>query len=310
MKEEVKNWLVIGVPKNWETALSQPVPLWGLKPHYQLEFKSMNVGDILWFYATSPIGGIIGIGVVKDKYVDNTNLVWEEELKQKEIIWPLRFRIHVLKVLPKHEWKMNRIKINDFNLFWQLGFQLLRSEHIVELFKRSKNVFGDINQATVFYGPTLVQPTLVREEQVLYAVSEEKEGIFTHKKLQEWIAEIGKLQFYYTEVEYPIELPSERKSIDVVWKREINGAPTFTFEIELSGMVEKAIERLKFAFARWNSRPRIIAQEELFKRINNLLFNTDKDFKKEIKIYSPQQILDLLNKKRAVRITEQNLKIY
>jgi hypothetical protein len=38
MTNKVKNWLIIGVPKNWETALSQPVPLWGLKPRYQAEF--------------------------------------------------------------------------------------------------------------------------------------------------------------------------------------------------------------------------------------------------------------------------------
>jgi hypothetical protein len=35
----------------------------------------MNIGDILWFYATRPVAGVIGIGLVKDKYIDTVNLV-------------------------------------------------------------------------------------------------------------------------------------------------------------------------------------------------------------------------------------------
>ena len=83
MRNKIQNWLVIGIPRNWETALSQPVPIWGLKPRYQVEFQAMNVGDLLWLYSTSPVGGVIGVGVVKDKYIDNVNLIWEEELKRK-----------------------------------------------------------------------------------------------------------------------------------------------------------------------------------------------------------------------------------
>jgi hypothetical protein len=33
----------------------------------------------------------------------------------------------------------------------------------------------------------------------------------------------------------------------VVWKRELDGVPTFAFEVEMSGNIEKAISRLKLA---------------------------------------------------------------
>jgi len=310
MKDKIKNWLVIGIPKNWETAFSQPVPIWGLKPRYQAEFQAMNIGDFLWFYATSPVAGIIGVGMVKDKYIDNVNLIWDEELKRKEVIWPLRFRIHVLKVLPIERWKTDGIKINDFGLFWQVGFQLLKEEHAIELFKRARKSFGIPQTDNLFVGTTIIQP-LIREKQPVYIPSLEKETIFSHKQLKNQIAEIGKLQFYYTETEYPIELPGEKRNLDVVWKREIDGVPTFAFEIELSGMIEKAVDRLKFAFRKWNSRPRIIIPKKFIKKVYNIIAITDdKYFSKEFKIYEPAQIVELLNKKRTLRIIEQNLGIY
>jgi len=309
MRNTIQNWLVIGIPQNWETALSQPVPIWGLKPRFQAEFQNLKVGDILWFYATSPISGVIGIGVIKDKYVDDVNLVWEEELNKKEVFWPLRFRIHVLKVLSPSDWGKRRIKINDFNLFWQLGFQPLKLEHVIELSNRASKVFGIINKESVFFGPTIAQPLLVKEKQAVYT-PEEKQVIISHRELQEQIAEIGKLQFYYTELEYPIELPNEKKNLDVVWKREISGVPTFVFEVELSGMIERAIERLKFAYLKFNSRPRIIVPEDIMPKVHNILSAGEKKFREDIRIYEPLQIEQLFEQKRQLKTLEQNLALY
>src|SRR3972149_11879848 len=115
----MQSWLLIGITKNWDKALSQPVPIWGLKTRNQSDFNYMKIGDLLWFYSTSPVSGVIGIGALKDKYIDNANLVWDEEIKNRKVIWPLRFRIQVLKVLPAFKWQDNNIKINDFGLFWQ-----------------------------------------------------------------------------------------------------------------------------------------------------------------------------------------------
>ena len=311
MRKKVQNWLVVGVPKNWETAFDQPVPIWGLKLRYQVEFQALDIGDLLWFYATSPISGIIGVGAVKDKYVDNINLVWEEELKLKEVIWPQRFRIHILKALPQAQWKTHKVKINDFNLIWQVGFQLFREKHAIELLKRAKDTFGVIREEDFFAGATIIPPSIVKEKQPLYIPSLEGKLAISHRELQDQIAEIGKLQFYHTEIEHPIELPGEKKNLDVVWKREVDGVPTFAFEVELSGMLEKAIERLKFAFRKWNSRPRIIIPEKFTKKVHNLLTVAEgKEFLKEFRIYEPVQIIELLSKKRKLKSTEQNLGIY
>jgi hypothetical protein len=312
VEDKIKNWLVIGIPSNWEAALSQPVPIWGLKLRYQADFQAMNIGDILWFYATLPVAGVIGIGLVKDKYVDDVNLVWPKEYERKEVIWPLRFRIQVLKVLPRTKWESNNIKINDFRLLWQIGFQLLKTEHAKELFNRSKFIFGVDEEKDFFTGATVTQqPLSIGEKLAPYTPTlEEKESAITHRESQNRIAEIGKLQFYYTELEYSLTLPGEEKNLDVVWKREIDGVPAFAFEIELSGMVERAIDRLKFAFRKWNSRPRIIIPGKFVKKVHNLVSLSERDFSQNIKLYKPTQITELLSKKRELKTTEQNLEMY
>ncbi|MBI2578342.1 MAG: hypothetical protein HYW26_01380 [Candidatus Aenigmarchaeota archaeon] len=316
MNKEFNNWLVIGVIKNWETALSHPVPLWGLKPRYQSDFSSLNVGDFIWFYATSPVKGIIGIGRVKDKYIDNVNPVWEEEKKNKEVIWPLRFRIQILKTLSRDKWKTDKIDISDFRLNWQVGFQLLDIKKSIRLFELAESTFGtkttDLFRGSTIIQPVVSQPMTVMESSPKYIAVEHitSKGTLSHRDLQNTIAEIGKLQFYHTELEYPINLSHEDKNIDVVWKREISGVPTYVFEVELSGMIERAVMRLKFAFNRWNSLPRIVVPKEAIKKILNIASAEDKHFSDKLKIYEPIHIMNLIEKKRELKGMEENLGLY
>jgi len=308
---QVNNWLVIGVKKNWETALAQPVPLWGLKTRYQSEFQALNNGDMVWFYVTKPVSGIVGLGMVKDKHIDNMNLIWEEELVRKEVIWPLRFRIQVLKVINREQWDEDRIRINDFNLNWQIGFQSLQEKHLVKLTERAKNTFSIRPEESYFSGATITQPIVAEIPKGTYApILQNEKPIISHRNLQETIAEIGKLQFYHSQLEYPIALSGEDKNIDVVWKREIAGAPTFAFEVELSGGIERAIARLKFAYNRWNSQPRIIVPRAFAQKINNIITAEDRVFSQQFKMYEPNQIIDLLDKKRELKTIEQNLGLY
>jgi hypothetical protein len=76
MLRDIQNGLVIGVPEHWETDLMEPVPVWGLKERYQTEFRVLHNGDIIWIYATAPVRGVVGVGMVKDKYIDYNEIVW------------------------------------------------------------------------------------------------------------------------------------------------------------------------------------------------------------------------------------------
>jgi hypothetical protein len=306
----MQSWLLIGKQINWEKALSQPIPLWGLKTSSQAYFNSIKIGDLLWFYSTSPVSGVIGLGAVKDKYIDNVNLIWPEEVESNKVIWPLRFRIQVLKVLPAFRWKEDNIKINDFGLFLQTSLHLLNDGQVSELLDRAEKSFGDINLENIYAGASIAPVEKVSDNTNLYEEITEKESELNHNNLKNQIAEIGKLQAYYSEVEYTIQLPNEKKNLDVIWKRELEGVPTYAFEIELSGMLEKAIDRLVIAFKKWNSTPRIIIPGDYSNKLKNVVALKDKDFQNQLKIYEPWQIAELYSLKTDLRELEQKLELY
>ncbi|MBM3710453.1 MAG: hypothetical protein FJW61_08550 [Actinobacteria bacterium] len=87
--------------------------------------------------------------------------------------------------------------------------------------------------------------------------------------------------------------------------------PTYAFEIELSGMLERAVDRLVIAFKKWNSRPRIIVTKESVNKLNNVVEHlTGRDFTSQLKIYEPGQILNLYNVKTDLKKLEQGLELY
>jgi predicted RNA-binding protein len=91
-------WISVGKVKNWETAISGNI--WGVKPTQKNLWEKLQKGDLLLFYATSPIKGVIGIGKVENKFKQDKPL-WEEERKKNQAIWPYRYDFKVEFVLPR-----------------------------------------------------------------------------------------------------------------------------------------------------------------------------------------------------------------
>lgn len=74
-------WLVVGSKKNWDTAF-QHRNIWGLRKTQRLLWESIDEKDKVLFYATQPVGGIIGYGIVRTKFIQDKPL-WPDELKHK-----------------------------------------------------------------------------------------------------------------------------------------------------------------------------------------------------------------------------------
>ncbi len=64
-------------------------------------------------------------------------------------------------------------------------------------------------------------------------------------------------------------------------------------------MIEKAIERLKFSYSKWNSKPRIIVSNDLINKVSNILLIEEKNFKNQIKIYEINKIQELYDLKES-----------
>jgi hypothetical protein len=306
----IKTWLVIGSLENWETAFAQPIPIWGLKERFANIFQFLSKGDQIAIYVISPVKGIVGFASVKDKYIDYETPIWNEEKDRGKVIWPLRFRLSDLRVLPRQYWEGKKdsglptsIDITDFPIFWQKGFHELTDSQAAKIFERARKSWGEEFSRFV-----------VKEPTPKYQIETPKEvtemGVSLHKKIQESLVEIGRLQFYYPETEFLLPLEAEHKRMDVVWKRELTGVPTFAFEVELSGGLEKAITKLRIAFNKWNSQPRLVIPETQFKSVENLIAREQNPFQRDFRYYQPEIIENLLSKKQDLRSFEQKYGIY
>jgi len=292
-------WIIIGRVENWETALNQPLPWWGLKPSYEGEFRLLPEGSLAWLYATNPVGGVIGLALIRNKYVDERTPLWPDEKRTGRVIWPLRFRLEIVKLLPEERWRTSAIGISDFKLFMQKGFQPLSSQQHDELLRRFRERFGFLSTETLHQGSTIVSPELVYDRAANASLS-------LHEQLQELVAEVGRLQHYHSQMGFP----TENGRIDVVWKREINGAPTIAFEVELTPSVDEALQRLHWAHERWSARPCVVTPPEARDSIVASLDQWPRGFAQLVRVCSDIEMREVHKLKRDLRSLEERLGIY
>jgi len=112
----------------------------------------------------------------------------------------------------------------------------------------------------------VVEPPHIPEEEPT-SVIERKEEQMTHNRLRELIAELGKLEGKFAEVEYPID----NLRLDVVWKTIRAGNPKWVFEIQLFGNFFEALTKLKHAWDLWNSKPFLVTTSNYIEQAKQLI---------------------------------------
>jgi predicted RNA-binding protein len=277
-------WLVVGATQNWVTAFEHG-NIWGLRKTQQHLWDSISENDKVLFYATQPVGGIIGHGIIRTKFRQDKPL-WPEEVRRHEVIWPLRFEFDVELCLPQEVWKTK--KLVSKSMWPRAGFQLL-SEGIAE------ELISAIG--TTEYVIPSDEKLLIAEETIEYETgSEEKEKLIpSHEAIKEQLIKIGKLQNFIVEEEYPFDIGK----LDVVWRRVMNSVPTYVFEVQVGGDVYHALAKLKHAFDLWNSHIFIIAPEKDLDKANNLLAGTFHEINNRIKLIELNDVGELYKRKKA-----------
>ena len=287
-------WLVVGAVQNWVTAFEHG-NIWGLRKTQQHLWDGLSENDRVLFHATQPVSGIIGHGIIRTKVRQNKPL-WPEEVRKNEIIWPLRFEFDVESCLSPKEWKTN--KLVSKAIWPRAGFQLL-----------SKNIAEELISAigTTEYEIPTEEEFSIAEEAAIYGAESEKEGktSLSHEELQEKLIEVGKLQNYIVEKEYPFD----RGRLDVVWRRVINSVPTYVFEVQVGGDVYHALAKLKHAFDLWNSHIFIVASEKDLSKVNSLLSGTFHEINKRVKFIEFEKVEELYKRKKAYFGLEKELGI-
>jgi len=119
------------------------------------------------------------------------------------------------------------------------------------------------------------------------------------------LSEIGRIQGYIPDKEYPLE--STR--LDVVWRRVERSVPTYVFEVQVGGDVYHAMSKLKHAFDLWNSHIFLVASNEQRSKYQELLAGTFHEVADKMQFIEIKLISELLGKKRNYKNMEQALGI-
>lgn len=284
-------WLVVGTIQNWHTAFEHG-NIWGLKETQRHLWQSLGENDGLLFYVTQPVGGIIGYGVVRTKFKQNQPL-WPQELREHKVIWTLRFEFDVEFCLSPDKWVSEKTVSNE--LWPRAGFQLL-SQDIGE---RLVSAMAAVEYAN--------KPLLVSEPPVEFVSVAEKveRALPSHDQIKETLVQIGKLQKYICQQEYPFDIGK----LDVVWRRVEQSVPTYVFEVQVGGDVYHALAKLKHAFDLWNSHIFIVASEAERSKVGNLLSGTFHEINNRIEFIELEQVEELYKRKKSYLDFEKELGI-
>jgi predicted RNA-binding protein len=286
-------WLVVGEPKNWETAFIHK-DIWGLRPSQFSLWERIQENDKVIFYATTPVKGVIGHGVVRTKFQQDKPL-WPEEIEKRKVIWPLRFEFDVGSRLPQDRWTSDRLVSKE--LMPRAGFQLLNEGLGAKLVEY---------MSSIVYTPAKEEVSMFSDTVASYEKDQRKEKTSTpHNDIQKSLVEIGKMQGYIAESEYPCD----GKRLDVVWKKLDRAVPTRVFEIQVGGDIYHALGKLKHASDLWNSHIFIVAPETERDKVNTLLSGTFHEISNHIGFIELGQVEELYKRKKSYWDFEKDLGI-
>jgi hypothetical protein len=285
-----QSWLVVGSEKNWKVAFENN-NIWGLKDFRELKalWNLLREGDGLLFYASKPVQGIVGFGHAVTKF-RQTNPLWPEEIRRNEVIWPLRFEFDVEYCLPPSLWKSRRYTSHDLQMITRMVFQCCPIE--------------EVSSARITLG---LKPLIATASLPLADIGVTTgTTLFKHNDVKAYLAEIGRIQGYIADEEYPLE--STR--LDVVWRRVERSVPTFVFEVQISGDIYHAIAKLKHALDIWNSHIFLVATMADKSRYQELISGTFHEIADHVRFIDVSSIKELLDKKRDYKELERALGIF
>jgi predicted RNA-binding protein len=265
-------WILTGNEENWNLAVSDK--LWGVREgRLKGYWDSLKRGDILLFYATSPIGGLIGLGLVESKFKQDKPL-WPDEVRENRVLYPYRFGFEVVYYLPQG-WKERNINIADLNPPYMAGINSLsRADAISEIFRRIKEKWN-VEVPSFGLGKKKKEETKERPSQ--------------HNEIRDKLYFIGQMENFISEKEYPID--GER--LDVAWRKVAKGVPTRVFEVQMGGSVHQALAKLKHSWDLWNSEPFLIIDLRHKEKVDELLSGTFHEMAKDIRVITVDKVEEL-----------------
>jgi len=271
-------WLVVGSPEHWQVAF-QNGNIWGLQSRKSTWWGRLSEGDRLVFYVTRPIGGAIGLGSVLTKFRQDKPL-WPKEVVRNRVLWPLRFEFDVDFCFRPDDWRNQKLEIDALRAIVQAGFQPLR--------------------------PKAAEATVQAFEPFINQAANDRVGSASlHEDLKRKLVEMGRIQKFLAEVEYPMD----GTRLDVVWRRVEKSVPTYVFEIQVGGDIYHALAKLKHAYDLWNSRVFLVAAASEEAKFSALVSGTFHEIRERVRFIDTSKLEDLHSRKKAYSELEGSLGI-
>lgn len=264
-------WLLSGNQENWERAVSGT--MWGVVEKKANLWKALEKNDLLVFYCSKPVSGIIGISRVGNKFIEDEPY-WSEEVAKGRVIWKYRFEFTPLYILPRHQWVDKAVRMNLGKLTIA-GITPIRDESLV------RRIFENLEK----------QWNINIEE--LQKIKTLNERISSHEEAKEFLLELGKFGGYIVEQE--LKLPDLNERLDVVWRRVSAGVPTYVFEVHRRGNLHQALTKLKHSFDLWNSNIYLVCDEKLVNEVKDYLEGAFHEIKQKIRILTFSKLQQLYN---------------
>ena len=280
-------WIVIGSEENWKLALISKCT-WGLEETKlkKVYWLAISPNDIILFYVTRPVRGIVGYGNVRSKFYQDIP-VWDEEKKEGKVKWPLRFEFDIDFLLPENRWEDEKIPVRGGGEF--------RQPLIYKELEEIQPIIRELNPK--------VSEELLRQIFMPVKTQETEVVSPTHDFIKNLLMEIGKLQGYIADTEFNME--TER--LDAVWRRLPESVPTYVFEVQLGGDLYHALGKLKHAHDIWNSRIFLVASAEDLGAVNKLLSGTFHEIKPILRFIEIEKIQNLHQSKQNIYHIEKDL---
>lgn len=127
-------WTFSGNPNNWEIALTNTK--WGVQMSSRKIWNLIQPNDTVLFYVTRPVSRIIGYAKVK-KIVEESDILWPDEIQETRVKYPLRIHLDALRYLPKESWSRGLKPI---------GISISHGINLIDNESRWKNTVNKLKQ--------------------------------------------------------------------------------------------------------------------------------------------------------------------
>jgi len=127
-------WIASGPPEYWKIAF-EVGRIWGVTEKMITRWKRLSAGDYVLFYATKPISGVIGYGVVRTKFRQDKPL-WPQEIREGRVLWPYRFEFDVEYCLPPEKWETDKVSSEYIAYAAIGGFQRIKKEEAKKIIEK------------------------------------------------------------------------------------------------------------------------------------------------------------------------------